>query len=121
MSKRRPNHEKANLDRLTVVLPGYDWLAQNDRGSSTKRDESSAKAGTSELQKATEVVEHMSAAAPDRGVPKEVLESAKCVAVIPKLIKGAFRGRRRARHGRSHLPHALQDVERACSVFGFGH
>src|SRR5438876_5745370 len=32
----------------------------------------------------------MSATAPDRGVPKEVLEGAKCVAVIPKLVKGAF-------------------------------
>ena len=44
----------------------------------------------SELQRATEVVEHMSSTAPDQGVPKEVMEGAKCVAVIPKLIKGAF-------------------------------
>jgi SH3 domain-containing YSC84-like protein 1 len=32
----------------------------------------------------------MSAIAPDKGVPKQVLQGAKCVAVIPKLIKGAF-------------------------------
>jgi SH3 domain-containing YSC84-like protein 1 len=32
----------------------------------------------------------MSASAPDKGVPKQVLEGAKCVAVIPKLVKGAF-------------------------------
>ena len=32
----------------------------------------------------------MSATAPDKGVPKQVLEGAKCVAVIPKLVKGAF-------------------------------
>ena len=44
----------------------------------------------SELQRATETVEHMSATAPDKGVPKQVLEGAKCVAVIPKLVKGAF-------------------------------
>ena len=43
-----------------------------------------------ELQKATETMEHMTAVAPDKGVPQEVLEGAKCVAVIPKLIKGAF-------------------------------
>jgi len=46
--------------------------------------------GPSELQSATETVEHMSATAPDKGVPKQVLEGAKCVAVIPKLVKGAF-------------------------------
>ncbi len=29
-------------------------------------------------------------AAPDKGVPKEVFESAKCVAVVPSMIKGGF-------------------------------
>ena len=47
-------------------------------------------AGSEELQKATEVVQHMSSTAPDQGVPKEVFEGAKCVAVIPHLVKGAF-------------------------------
>ena len=61
--------------------------AQSDKTSDT--DEKS-KGGPSELQKATETVEYMSAAAPDKGVPKQVLEGAKCVAVIPKLVKGAF-------------------------------
>lgn len=46
--------------------------------------------GNSELQQATQTVEHMSATAPDKGIPQEVLEGAKCVAVIPKLVKGAF-------------------------------
>lgn len=46
--------------------------------------------GESELQRATEVVQHMSGTAPDRGVPNQVLEGARCVAVIPKLVKGAF-------------------------------
>jgi lipid-binding SYLF domain-containing protein len=44
----------------------------------------------SELQRATETVKNMTTAAPDKGVPTQVLEGAKCVAVIPKLIKGAF-------------------------------
>jgi len=42
------------------------------------------------LQRATDTIEHMTSAAPDRAVPRDVLESAKCVAVIPHLIKGAF-------------------------------
>lgn len=43
-----------------------------------------------ELQRATEIVQNMTSAAPDKGIPKEVFEGAKCVAVIPELIKGAF-------------------------------
>lgn len=44
----------------------------------------------SELQAATGTVQRMSSAAGDKGIPNEVLENAKCVAVIPKLVKGAF-------------------------------
>jgi lipid-binding SYLF domain-containing protein len=32
----------------------------------------------------------MTSTAPDQGVPNTVFEGAKCIAVIPKLIKGAF-------------------------------
>jgi SH3 domain-containing YSC84-like protein 1 len=32
----------------------------------------------------------MTSAAPDQGIPNQVFEGAKCVAVIPKLVKGAF-------------------------------
>ncbi len=45
---------------------------------------------TERLQRATEIVQHMTSNAPDQGVPNEVLEGAKCVAVIPRLKKGAF-------------------------------
>lgn len=44
----------------------------------------------SALDRATETVTHLTAAAPDTGVPNTVLEGAKCVAVIPRLVKGAF-------------------------------
>jgi SH3 domain-containing YSC84-like protein 1 len=43
-----------------------------------------------ELQRATEVIQNLTSTAPDQGVPNQVLEGAKCVAVIPKLVKGAF-------------------------------
>ena len=52
-------------------------------------DDHSSKNG-GELQAATETVQHMSAAAGDRSIPDDVLRGAKCVAVIPKLVKGAF-------------------------------
>ena len=45
---------------------------------------------TGELQRAAEVIQNVTSASPDQGVPNQVLEGAKCVAVIPKLVKGAF-------------------------------
>ena len=50
----------------------------------------SDRAVSSELQRATETGQHISSTARDKGVPNDVLHGAKCVAVIPKLVKGAF-------------------------------
>ena len=58
-------------------------------GVAQAQDDSKA-ADTSELERATETVKNITAASPDKGVPNQVLEGAKCVAVIPKLVKGAF-------------------------------
>ena len=33
---------------------------------------------------------HQIMAAPDKGIPEEVLEHAKCIAVVPNMIKGGF-------------------------------
>jgi SH3 domain-containing YSC84-like protein 1 len=41
------------------------------------------------LDKAAEVM-HQIMGAPDKGIPEEVLEHAKCVAVVPHMIKGGF-------------------------------
>jgi lipid-binding SYLF domain-containing protein len=46
---------------------------------------------TERLQMASDVLEQMSAA-PDKGIPEEVLDSAKCIAVVPHLVKGGFIG-----------------------------
>jgi hypothetical protein len=42
-----------------------------------------------ELQRATETIQHLTSAAPDQGVPNKVFEGAKCIAVVPRLAKGA--------------------------------
>jgi len=73
---------KLSIGIVMVCLCALAW-AQSDENEKSG-------SGPSELQSATETVEHMSATAPDKGVPKQVLEGAKCVAVIPKLVKGAF-------------------------------
>lgn len=41
------------------------------------------------LQMASEVLSQMSSE-PDKGIPEEVLENAKCIAVVPHLIKGGL-------------------------------
>lgn len=44
---------------------------------------------TERLQMATEVLSQMSST-PDNGIPEEILENAKCIAVVPNLVKGGF-------------------------------
>src|ERR1019366_7467372 len=44
---------------------------------------------TDRLDNATQVL-HAIMGAPDNGIPEEVLEHAKCVAVVPHKIKGGF-------------------------------
>jgi lipid-binding SYLF domain-containing protein len=41
------------------------------------------------IENATKVV-HEIMAAPDKGIPQEVVDHAKCIAVVPHMIKGGF-------------------------------
>src|SRR4051812_13082799 len=41
------------------------------------------------LQSAATVLDEIMSA-PDKGVPEEILRSAKCVAVVPSMLKGGF-------------------------------
>src|SRR5512146_3250476 len=65
---------------LLVVLLSFASLgwAESNRESTTDR-----------LDKAAKVLQEVMAA-PDQGIPEEVLEHAKCVAVVPHMIKGGF-------------------------------
>ena len=44
---------------------------------------------TERIQKAGEVL-HQIMATPDKGIPNEVFDKAKCVAVVPHMLKGGF-------------------------------
>ncbi len=73
---------KTIVAALALMLASMAW-AQSDTNNSDKK--------TVELQRATEIVQQMTSSnAPDTGVPSSVLDRAKCVAVIPKMMKGAF-------------------------------
>jgi lipid-binding SYLF domain-containing protein len=41
------------------------------------------------LQMSSDVL-HALMTAPDKGIPEEVLSSAKCIVVVPNLVKGGF-------------------------------
>src|ERR1041385_1806065 len=77
------SNRKFAIGLLVCCFCAFAWAQE-----STSNDKSTT--GNSELQRATETVQNITTASPDKGVPKTVLEGAKCVAVIPKLVKGAF-------------------------------
>ncbi|MBV9183081.1 MAG: lipid-binding SYLF domain-containing protein [Acidobacteria bacterium] len=79
---------QSTIGVLLLFFATVGWSQTDQATGADQAENNSAK--SSELQRATEVIEHMSGTAPDKGVPKEVFERAKCVSVIPKLIKGAF-------------------------------
>jgi lipid-binding SYLF domain-containing protein len=71
--------KKFAIAMLVTCVGAFAWAA----------DDANSNANT-ELQRATETVQNITSAPADKGVPNQVLEGAKCVAVIPKLVKGAF-------------------------------
>lgn len=62
---------------VLLGLVSLGW-AETNRESSTDR-----------LDKAGKVLQEIMAA-PDNGIPEEVLEHARCIAVVPNMIKGGF-------------------------------
>src|ERR1700693_5287176 len=62
---------------LAALLGNLAW-AGSAREDSTER-----------LQNSADVLKEI-AAAPDKGIPQEVLKSSKCIVVIPHLVKAGF-------------------------------
>jgi SH3 domain-containing YSC84-like protein 1 len=69
--------KKLMLFVALLSLTGLSW-AEQDREATTDR-----------LDHAGNVLQEIMAA-PDKGIPEEVLEHAKCIAVVPHMIKGGF-------------------------------
>src|ERR1700719_1271861 len=72
---------KKTISLLLISLVGmvgtYAWAGSG-------REDTEAR-----LQKSVEVL-HAIMSTPDKGIPEEVLSSAKCILVVPDLIKGGF-------------------------------
>jgi len=70
--------KKIMLTLAVMSLATMSCAAEQDKRDTTER-----------LDKAA-VVLHEVMATPDKGIPEEVMEHAKCVAVVPHMIKGGF-------------------------------
>jgi lipid-binding SYLF domain-containing protein len=76
--------KEIQMKRFMVFMALLSLSTLSWAGSAT--DES---ATTNRLQMAGAVI-HEIMAAPDKGIPAEVLEHAKCIAVVPHMVKGGF-------------------------------
>jgi SH3 domain-containing YSC84-like protein 1 len=71
--------KKLMLTLAVMSLATIGWADEKDQKEAT----------TDRLDRAAEVL-HQVMAAPDKGIPEEVIEHAKCIAVVPHMIKGGF-------------------------------
>ncbi|MGA7382573.1 MAG: lipid-binding SYLF domain-containing protein [Terriglobales bacterium] len=70
--------------RMSLLLVGFMGLFGTYAFAGTAREDS-----VDRLQNSVDVL-HAIMATPDKGIPEEVLASAKCILVVPDLIKGGF-------------------------------
>jgi lipid-binding SYLF domain-containing protein len=70
--------KKIMMMLAVLSLAGISWASDDSREATTER-----------LDKAGAVL-HEIMAAPDKGIPEEVIDHAKCIAVVPHMIKGGF-------------------------------
>jgi len=68
---------------MSLVLMGFVGLVGTAWAGSARQDTDAR------LQSSVDVL-HAIMATPDKGIPEEVLSNAKCILVVPDLIKGGF-------------------------------
>ncbi len=69
---------------LSLLLMSVIGLVGTFAWAGSAREDSVAR-----LQSSVDVL-HATMATPDKGIPEEVLSNAKCILVMPDLIKGGF-------------------------------
>ena len=69
---------------ISLLLMGFMGVVGTGAWASSARQDSVAR-----LQSSVEVIQAIMAT-PDKGIPEEVLNGAKCILVVPNLIKGGF-------------------------------
>jgi lipid-binding SYLF domain-containing protein len=69
---------------MSLLLMGFISLVGTSAWAGSAREDSVAR-----LESSVDVL-HAIMATPDKGIPEEVLSNAKCILVVPDLIKGGF-------------------------------
>src|ERR1700745_432124 len=69
---------------LSLLLVSFMGMVGTYAWAGSSREDSVAR-----MQSSVEVIQAIMAA-PDKGIPEEVLNGAKCILVVPNLIKGGF-------------------------------
>jgi SH3 domain-containing YSC84-like protein 1 len=69
---------------MSVLLMGFVGLVGTYASAGSAREDTVAR-----LQSSVDVLQAVMSA-PDKGIPEEVLSNAKCIVVVPDLIKGGF-------------------------------
>src|ERR1700716_4724673 len=69
---------------MSLLLMSVMGMFATYAGAGSGREDSVAR-----LQSSVEVL-HAVMATPDKGIPEEVLSDAKCILVVPDLVKGGF-------------------------------
>src|SRR5438309_9418449 len=69
---------------MSVLLMSFIGMVGTYAWAGSAREDSVAR-----LQSSVDVL-HAVMATPDKGIPEEVLSNAKCILVVPDLIKGGF-------------------------------
>src|SRR5205807_10240565 len=69
---------------MSLLLTSVVGMVGTHAWAGSAREDSVAR-----LQSSVEVL-HAIMATPDKGIPEEVLSNAKCILVVPDLIKGGF-------------------------------
>lgn len=95
--------------RVLIILMAACTYARSDANTNRESDE------FKRINSAANVLNEIMAA-PDKGIPQDVLASAKCVAVVPSMIKRGLCCRWQIRQGSSHLSDS-QRLECPCPVY----
>jgi lipid-binding SYLF domain-containing protein len=82
-----------SLSVLTGLFLLFSTIAWNRQDTSTAPAQQSPTDGKSDIEKrlqaSAEVLDEIMKA-PDKGIPQEILDSAKCIAVVPSMVKFAI-------------------------------
>jgi SH3 domain-containing YSC84-like protein 1 len=90
-TQSKPDHDAVKQSRKDAAVRdenAADAAKQRAKDSGTEQGENREKA-VARLDDAAKIINQL-LAAPDNGIPEQVFTKAKCIAVVPSMVKGGF-------------------------------